>query len=224
MDINLSQDEVYCIGIRDHQWHWLLAIHALLLFGGSSTFPLGLSILGVELILYAVWTYRLARLINMPKTWLWGCISLLPIVNIIPMILISKHASTILKHAGLKVGFMGPNNKQLRTLAPIPKHTGVRFVMVHSWWLLGTAGLIKVVSHFIATADINATSGYHYVSIVIGFVSYVGIFALISFLIARFLKRQVFEAVFVSLFCGACLCDILGALVNRVVPIIISTM
>ena len=84
-----------------------------------------------------------------------------------------------------------------------------QFLVTHFWWVVGGAAGIKLISYFISPAG-NATAGYHFVKLLIGFVSYGGILALVAFIISKCMKtkRNVFRIAFAILFALACLCDL----------------
>jgi len=114
-----------------------------------------------------------------------------------------------------------PDSKQINESPPPPPFpqsvndkeqpivTFVRFVISHFWWIVGAAAAVKLISYFISPAR-NATAGYHYAKLLIGFVSYGGILALVAFIISKCVKskRNVFRIAFAILFALACLLDV----------------
>ncbi len=82
-------------------------------------------------------------------------------------------------------------------------------VVTYFWWIIAGAALVKIIAYFIAPPG-NATAGYHFGRLLIGFISYGGILALVAFVLAQVMRSRahVFKIAFAVLFSLACLLNL----------------
>lgn len=82
-------------------------------------------------------------------------------------------------------------------------------IVTYFWWIIAGAALVKVIAYFIAPAG-NATAGYHFGRLLVGFISYGGILVLVAFVLAQIVRSRahVFKIAFAVLFSLACLLNL----------------
>jgi hypothetical protein len=99
----------------------------------------------------------------------------------------------------------------LRFVAALP-----RLMVAHFWWFIGGATVIKILSYF-AAPESNATAGYHVTHLLLGFVGFGAILALIAFILSKCMKTRpnVFRIAFAILFSLACLLEVPAAIMRR---------
>ncbi len=91
------------IAARQRQLLWgIVALMFLSLFANA------LPILFLPLIVIQVLLiYRLGKALGLPSLWLWTIGCLVPYLGILVLLLLNQKATTTLRSAGFKVGFMG---------------------------------------------------------------------------------------------------------------------
>lgn len=63
---------------------------------------------------YQLWAmYQLCSAIKTTYIWLWVVLTLIPLINMIPLLVINQSATNILCMHKIKVGFMGADTKSI---------------------------------------------------------------------------------------------------------------
>jgi hypothetical protein len=85
---------------------------ALAGFIGLVTHPY-VSLAAIILMLYCAWRILRAGQFGMPATVLWLVLMLIPLVNVLALVLLSNRAALKLQAAGVRVGLLGVNARDL---------------------------------------------------------------------------------------------------------------
>ena len=84
-------------------------------------FLLGLIVLGV---LSVIATYRLVKALQLQAPWVYVLCSFIPYVSMVTMLIINGRATAVLNRAGIHVGLMGADPRDLeRVCRPSPDST-----------------------------------------------------------------------------------------------------
>lgn len=60
-----------------------------------------------------IFVYKLAVALKSKVAWLWCILMFIPIISMISLCILNGKATSVLKNAGIKVGLMGANKKQM---------------------------------------------------------------------------------------------------------------
>lgn len=63
---------------------------------------------------FQIWAvYNMGKTLKLPNTWLWVIGTMIPLVGLIVLLIMNSKATSTLQSAGVRVGLMGANMKDL---------------------------------------------------------------------------------------------------------------